>query len=100
MNFEEITKETLYIALEIMNSNPQFNEMENRKKTRSLTDMEKEFLSQNSTSEFININWSTKTCTSVLSSLFFLIKDSAIIKSVLTESSLFKSCKDMSPFNN
>jgi GNAT superfamily N-acetyltransferase len=56
MNFEEITKETLYIALEIMNSNPQFNEMENRKKTRSLTDMEKEFLSPNSTSEFIKLD--------------------------------------------
>jgi hypothetical protein len=56
MNFEEITKETLYIALEIMNSNPQFNEMENRKKTRSLTDMEKEFLSPNSTSAFIKLD--------------------------------------------
>ena len=56
MNFEEITKETLYIALEIMNSNPQYNEMENRKKTRSLTDMEKEFLSPNSTSAFIKLD--------------------------------------------
>src|SRR3954468_12535182 len=56
IKFEEINKETLYIALEIINSNPQYNEMENRKKTRSLADVEKEFLNPNTTSAFIKLD--------------------------------------------
>jgi RimJ/RimL family protein N-acetyltransferase len=56
IKFEEINKESLYIALEIINSNPQYNEMENREKTRSLADMEKEFLNPNTTSAFIKLD--------------------------------------------
>jgi len=56
VNFEEINKETLYIALEIINSNPQYNVMENRSKTRSLKDMEKEFLNPNTISVFIKLD--------------------------------------------
>ncbi|MEH7119282.1 GNAT family N-acetyltransferase [Neobacillus vireti] len=56
IKFEEITKETLYIALEMINSNPQYNLMENRNNSRSLTDMEKEFLNPNTTSAFIKLD--------------------------------------------
>ena len=56
IKFEEITKETLYIALEMINSNPQYNLMENKNNSRSLTDMEKEFLNPNTTSAFIKLD--------------------------------------------
>jgi GNAT superfamily N-acetyltransferase len=44
MYFEEITKETLFIALEIINSNPEFNMLENGMESRELSDMEEEFM--------------------------------------------------------
>ncbi|MEH7097044.1 GNAT family N-acetyltransferase [Neobacillus vireti] len=73
INFEEINKETIYIALEIINSNPQYNEMENREKARSLTDMENEFLNPNTTSEFIKLD---DTYIGVIDYMLVNLKDS------------------------
>lgn len=56
MYFEEITQETLYIALEIINSNPAYNLLENGNVTRTIADMEKEFLNPQSTSAFIKLD--------------------------------------------
>ncbi|MEH7416276.1 GNAT family N-acetyltransferase [Neobacillus drentensis] len=56
IKFEEINNETLYIALEIMNSNPQYNMMENGNKTRSHMDMVMEFMNSNTTSVFIKLD--------------------------------------------
>ncbi|MDR7075538.1 GNAT superfamily N-acetyltransferase [Neobacillus niacini] len=56
VQFEEITKETLYIALEIINSNPSYNVLENGKHKRELADVEKELLNPVSTSVFIKLD--------------------------------------------
>lgn len=55
MYFEEMTKETLYIAQEIINSNPGYNVLENKKGHRSLAEMEKEFLGSDTFSAFIKL---------------------------------------------
>lgn len=56
MHFEEVKKETLYIALEIINSNPEYNFFENGSKARTLAELEREFLNQKSTSAFIKLD--------------------------------------------
>jgi RimJ/RimL family protein N-acetyltransferase len=56
MYFEEVKKETLYIALEIINSNPEYNVFENGKEARILADMEEEFLNPNTISAFIKLD--------------------------------------------
>lgn len=56
MFFEEITKETLYIALEIVNSNPEYNVFENGDPARSLSEMEKVFINPKTTSAFIKLD--------------------------------------------
>ncbi|WP_251555178.1 GNAT family N-acetyltransferase [Neobacillus muris] len=56
MHFEEIRKETLYIALEIVNSNQAYNVLENGKPVRNLTDMEQEFLNPKTESKFIKLD--------------------------------------------
>lgn len=56
MYFEEITKETLYIALEIVNSNPEFNMLENGIESRNLSDMEEEFMNPDTTSVFVKLD--------------------------------------------
>jgi hypothetical protein len=44
VHFEEIKKETLYIALEIINSNTHYNIVENERAQRELEEIEEEFL--------------------------------------------------------
>ncbi|WP_160720988.1 GNAT family N-acetyltransferase [Bacillus sp. USDA818B3_A] len=56
IGFEEINKESLYIALEITNSNRPYNLMENGIETRSLTEMEKEFMNPETISSFIKLD--------------------------------------------
>ncbi|MEH7077004.1 GNAT family N-acetyltransferase [Neobacillus drentensis] len=56
MYFEEVKKESLFIALEIVNSNPDYNIFENGKDARTLADMEEEFLNPNSISAFIKLD--------------------------------------------
>jgi RimJ/RimL family protein N-acetyltransferase len=56
VQFEEITKETLYIALEIINSNPHYNIIENGIAKRELVEMEEEFLNPETTSVFIKLD--------------------------------------------
>lgn len=56
MFFEEVKKETLYIALEMINSNPEYNRFENGKEARTLVDMEEEFLNPNTISAFIKLD--------------------------------------------
>lgn len=56
MYFEEISKETLYIALKIINSNPEFNLLENGNVSRNLSDMEEEFMNPDTTSVFIKLD--------------------------------------------
>ena len=54
--FEEVSKETLYIALEMVNSNPEYNVFENGNEVRSLVEVEEEFLNPHSTSAFIKLD--------------------------------------------
>jgi GNAT superfamily N-acetyltransferase len=56
VHFEEITKETLYIALEIINSNPLYNLVENDREKRKLEDVEDEFMNPKTTSVFIKLD--------------------------------------------
>jgi RimJ/RimL family protein N-acetyltransferase len=56
MYFEEITKETLYIAQEIVNSNPEYNECENGNVKRSPSEIEGEFLNPKTTSVFVKLD--------------------------------------------
>lgn len=56
IHFEEIRKETLYIALEIVNSNPEYNVLENDLAARELADLEKEFLNPKTISVFIKLD--------------------------------------------
>ncbi|MGM9923236.1 MAG: GNAT family N-acetyltransferase [Bacillus sp. (in: firmicutes)] len=53
ITFEPITEETLYIAKEIVNSNKEYNLLENGKAERSDTEIREEFLNGKSTSVFI-----------------------------------------------
>ncbi|MCL6572248.1 MAG: GNAT family N-acetyltransferase [Bacillus sp. (in: Bacteria)] len=54
--FEEINQESLYIALDIINSNPEYNLFENNKEARTLADMKGEFLNSMSISAFIKLD--------------------------------------------
>jgi GNAT superfamily N-acetyltransferase len=56
VHFEEITKETLYIALEMINSNPVYNLVENGSALRELLDIEQEFLNPETISVFIKLD--------------------------------------------
>jgi RimJ/RimL family protein N-acetyltransferase len=56
VHFEEITKETLYIALEIINSNPYYNVAENGRDQRELAEIEEEFLNPMTTSVLIKLD--------------------------------------------
>ncbi|MEC1525307.1 GNAT family N-acetyltransferase [Neobacillus niacini] len=56
VQFEEITKETLYIALEMINSNPEYNLVENGIALRELADIKEEFLNQETISVFIKLD--------------------------------------------
>ncbi|MFJ5763038.1 GNAT family N-acetyltransferase [Neobacillus sp. NPDC093182] len=56
VHFEEITKETLYIALEMINSNPDYNFIENGNALRELADIEEEFLNPETISVFIKLD--------------------------------------------
>lgn len=56
IQFEEITKETLYIALEIINSNPNYNMIENGSAQRELSEIEEEFLNPETISVFIKLD--------------------------------------------
>jgi RimJ/RimL family protein N-acetyltransferase len=51
--FQPITEELLNIALSIINSNPQYNILENGNPTRILNDIKNEFLNQNTESYLI-----------------------------------------------
>ncbi|MFP7299421.1 GNAT family N-acetyltransferase [Neobacillus niacini] len=54
--FEDITKETLYIALEIINSNSHYNMVENERPQRKLAEIEEEFLNPATKSLFIKLD--------------------------------------------
>jgi len=56
MYFEEVSKDALYIALEIINSNPTYNTFENGKAVRTITDIEGELLNPNTISVFIKLD--------------------------------------------
>ncbi|WP_045523892.1 GNAT family N-acetyltransferase [Neobacillus niacini] len=56
VHFEEITKETLYIALEMINSNPNYNIIENGSAQRELSELEEEFLNPETISVFIKLD--------------------------------------------
>jgi GNAT superfamily N-acetyltransferase len=56
VHFEEITKETLYIALEIINSNSHYNFVENEHTHRELAEIEEELLNPDTTSVFIKLD--------------------------------------------
>lgn len=56
IHFEQITPKTIYIAVEIVNSNPSYNQLENGKEKRTLRELEKEFLSLKTKSMFIKLD--------------------------------------------
>jgi GNAT superfamily N-acetyltransferase len=56
ISFETITKETLYIALEIVNSNPEYNLRENDREQRSAEEVRLELLNDNTISAFIKLD--------------------------------------------
>lgn len=56
MHFESISKETLYIALEIINSNPEYNLLENGNSERTLQEAEKDLLNPSTESNFIKLD--------------------------------------------
>jgi GNAT superfamily N-acetyltransferase len=56
MYFEEVSKETLYIALEIINSNSAYNVLENGKMLRTLADIEGDFINPNTIIVFIKLD--------------------------------------------
>lgn len=53
LSFENISEETLYIALEIINSNPAYNILEYGKESKSLEELKNVFLNRENTSMFI-----------------------------------------------
>lgn len=56
MYFEGITNETLYIALEIINSNPEYNAYENGEESRTIDVIKEEFINPHSISSFIKLD--------------------------------------------
>jgi GNAT superfamily N-acetyltransferase len=56
ISFETITEETLYIALEIVNSNPEFNLRGYNKELRSVEELRLELLNDNTISAFIKLD--------------------------------------------
>ncbi|MBU8880564.1 GNAT family N-acetyltransferase [Bacillus sp. FJAT-29790] len=56
ISFEEITEETLYIALEIINSNPEYNQLEHGKERRTLEEVKEEFINDKTMSQFIKLD--------------------------------------------
>jgi GNAT superfamily N-acetyltransferase len=56
MYFEKISEETLYIALEIINSNPTYNVFENGQLQRTLTEIDADFKNPITNSEFIKLD--------------------------------------------
>lgn len=55
-SLEIITKKTLHIARNIVNSNKKYNVLENGREERTLKEMEEEFLNEMTESFFIKIN--------------------------------------------
>ncbi|MFZ7945903.1 GNAT family N-acetyltransferase [Neobacillus sp. 19] len=56
IHFEEITSETSYIALEIINSNPEYNQLENGKERRTLEEVKEELVNGKTKSLFIKLD--------------------------------------------
>lgn len=56
ISFEEIKKETLFIAHEIVNSNSQYNRIENGNETRTFAEVEKEFFNESKISVFVKLD--------------------------------------------
>jgi len=56
VHFEKITRENLYIALEILNSNPEYNLLENGKETRTISEIEEDLLNHMSESVLIMLD--------------------------------------------
>ncbi|QOY35690.1 GNAT family N-acetyltransferase [Anaerobacillus isosaccharinicus] len=56
ISFEEITEDTLYIALEMINSNPEYNLLEHGKEMRTEKDLRLELLNERTTSVFIKLD--------------------------------------------
>lgn len=56
ISFEEITEDTLYIALEMINSNPEYNLLERGKKMRTEKELRLELLNERTTSVFIKLD--------------------------------------------
>jgi GNAT superfamily N-acetyltransferase len=56
VHFRRITSETLYIALEIINSNPEYNSMENGMEIRTLAEIEEDLLNPMTESVFIMLD--------------------------------------------
>ncbi|TYR80534.1 GNAT family N-acetyltransferase [Priestia megaterium] len=53
ISFEPITKETLYIAFELVNSNAAYNQLETGQETRSNDEVGSEYMQKNTNSLFI-----------------------------------------------
>lgn len=56
IHFERITEETLYIALEIINSNHVYNELENGKPNRTTDEIKQELMNDKTISIFIKLD--------------------------------------------
>lgn len=56
ISFEEITEDTLYIALEMINSNPKYNLLEHGKEMRTEKELRLELLNERTTSVFIKLD--------------------------------------------
>jgi len=56
ISFEEITKDTIYIAQEIINSNKQYNLLENGLDFRTIEEVESDLLNGKSSSNFIKLD--------------------------------------------
>lgn len=54
--FEEISKDTLYISHEIINSNPSYNILENGKDSRSLNEIEVELINHKTVSMYVKLD--------------------------------------------
>ncbi|MCT8138182.1 GNAT family N-acetyltransferase [Anaerobacillus sp. CMMVII] len=56
ITFEEIREDTLYIALELVNSNLAYNVLEHNKETRTLEELKEELLNDQTKSMFIKLD--------------------------------------------
>jgi GNAT superfamily N-acetyltransferase len=56
ITFEKISETTLYIAEEIVNSNPNYNRLENGSETRSIEDLRLELLASDTISVFVKLD--------------------------------------------